>query len=180
MPQNGAHAVRGKPMTTIRKPATRTPALAMALTATLAFATLGSTFAAAHEPKQVLMPDDAATKALYEQFGFSEAVIDRGTVYISGVIAGPAKEGQSDEEAIDATFQNIGRILERAGSSWEDVVDVTSFHTDLAASGPAFVAVKNRYLKAPFAAWTAIDIDALYIPGGLVEIKVVARVSAKD
>ncbi len=144
----------------------------------LTLAALAATASAsAHEPKQVLMPEDAAAKALHEQFGFSEAVIDRGTVYISGVIAGPAKEGQSDEEAIEEAFQTIGRTLERAGSSWEDVVDVTSFHTDLAASGTAFVTVKHRYLKAPFTAWTAIDIDALYIPGALVEIKVVARVS---
>jgi len=146
---------------------------------TIACAALGlTTAAAAHEPKQVLMPEDAAANALFEQFGFSKAVIDRGTVYISGVIAGPAKEGQSNEDAIDEAFQAIGRTLERAGSSWEDVVDVTSFHTDLAVSGAPFVTVRHRYLKAPFSAWTAIDIDALYVPGALVEIKVVARVSS--
>lgn len=135
---------------------------------------------AAQEPKQVLMPEDPQANALHEQFGFSEAVIDRGTIYISGVIAGPPTEGQSPEDAIDAAFKNIGRTLERAGSSWEDVVDVTSFHTDLAASGTAFVTVKHRYLKAPFTAWTAIGIDALYIPGALVEIKVIARVTPAE
>ncbi len=149
------------------------------MTAGVATLCLTST-ASAQEPKQVLMPENPQANALFEQFGFSEAVIDRGTIYISGVIAGPPAEGQSPEDAIDAAFQRIGRTLERAGSSWDDVVDVTSFHTDLAASGEAFVTVKHRYLKAPFAAWTAIGIDALYIPGALVEVKVVARVTQAE
>jgi len=162
----------------MRNIAKSTIAITAAITAACAALGLTAAAAAAHEPKQVLMPEDAAANALYEQFGFSKAVIDRGTVYISGVIAGPAKEGQSNEDAIDEAFQAIGRTLERAGSSWEDVVDVTSFHTDLAVSGAPFVTVRHRYLKAPFAAWTAIDIDALYVPGALVEIKVVAKVSS--
>jgi enamine deaminase RidA (YjgF/YER057c/UK114 family) len=35
--------------------------------------------------------------------------------------------------------------------------------------------VKDRYLSAPYPAWTAIGISELAIPGGLVEIKVIAR-----
>ena len=42
---------------------------------------------------------------------------------------------------------------------------------------PALAAVKNRYIKAPFPAWTAIDIDRLFAPEGVVEIKLVARVT---
>ena len=138
---------------------------------------MSTSASAAKEEKQVLMPQDPQTNALYQQFGFSEAVIDRGTVYISGVIATAPTEGQSQADSIDAAFQHIGDILERAGSSWEDVVDVTSFHTDLAASGQTFVTVKHKYLKPPFSAWTAIGIDALFLPGAIVEIKVVARVT---
>ena len=39
----------------------------------------------------------------------------------------------------------------------------------------AFMAVKDRYVKAPYPAWTAIGITELAIPGGLVEIRVTAR-----
>ncbi|QFT78806.1 RidA family protein [Erythrobacter sp. THAF29] len=129
--------------------------------------------------KQTIMPEDEAGRAFMEQFGFSEAVIHGDTVYLSGVIAGPAPEGMTREDAYDLTFQYIGSVLARAGSSWDDVVDLTTYHVDIDASLPALAAVKNRYVKAPFPAWTAIDIDRLYAPQGEVEIKVTARVSGE-
>jgi enamine deaminase RidA (YjgF/YER057c/UK114 family) len=39
--------------------------------------------------------------------------------------------------------------------------------------------VKNRYVTAPFPAWTAIGVSRLYEPTAVVEIKVVARRRAK-
>ena len=52
---------------------------------------------------------------------------------------------------------------------------MTTFHTDLPKQIEAFTAVKHRYVRAPFPAWTAIDVDRLLPDRGLVEIKVVAR-----
>ena len=133
--------------------------------------------ASAHEPKQVLMPEDERARAIHEQFGFSEAVIHGDTVYLSGVILGPAPEGMTREEAYERSFQYLGTVLERAGSSWDDVIDITTYHVDIDASMPALAAVKNRYVKAPFPAWTAIDVDRLYAAEGEVEIKITARVT---
>jgi enamine deaminase RidA (YjgF/YER057c/UK114 family) len=70
-------------------------------------------------------------------------------------------------------------VLERAGSSWDDVLEMTTYHTDLPTQIEGFRAVKDRYVKAPFPAWTAVDIDRLVPDGGLVEIKVVAKVPPK-
>lgn len=125
--------------------------------------------------KQIIMPESQEGRAFMEQFGFSEAVIHGDTVYLSGVIAGPAPEGMTREEAYDRTFRYIGSVLERAGSSWDDVIDLTTYHVDIDESLPALAEVKNRYVKAPFPAWTAIDIDRLFAPDGEVEIKVTAR-----
>ena len=46
---------------------------------------------------------------------------------------------------------------------------------DLPAQFDGFRKVKDRYIREPFPAWTAIEIDRLVPDGGLVEIKVVAR-----
>lgn len=127
--------------------------------------------------KRTIMPESEGGRAFMEEFGFSEAVIHGDTVYLSGVIAGPPREGETQEEAFARTFEYIGSVLERAGSGWDDVVDITTYHVDIDASMPALAAAKNRYVKAPFPAWTAIDIDRLFAPEGLVEIKVTARVS---
>ena len=132
---------------------------------------------AASTEKQTVMPESEGGRAFMEQFGFSEAVIHGDTVYLSGVILGPPREGQTMEENFELGFQYIGTILERSSSSWDDVIDITTYHVDIDDSMPALAAVKNRYVKAPFPAWTAIDIDRLYAPDGLVEIKITARVS---
>lgn len=148
---------------------------ALALTATPALADAHAE--AAPTEKQTLMPENEGARAFMEQFGFSEAVIHGDTVYLSGVIAGPPPEGMTREQAYDLTFQYIGSVLERAGSSWAEVIDLTTYHVDIDASMPALAEVKNRYVKAPFPAWTAIDIDRLYTADGEVEIKVTARVT---
>jgi hypothetical protein len=38
----------------------------------------------------------------------------------------------------------------------------------------AFTAVKDKYLPAPFPAWTAIGVSELAFPGGLAEVRVIA------
>ena len=42
----------------------------------------------------------------------------------------------------------------------------------------AFMAVKDRYLREPYPAWTAIGVAELIVPGGLVELRAVARVGS--
>ncbi len=151
--------------------------LLLALSAAPALADGHSETAPASNEKQTIMPEGEGARAFMEQFGFSEAVIHGDTVYLSGVIAGAATDDMTQEEAFEVTFQYIAGVLERAGSSWDDVIDITTYHVDIEASMPALAAVKNRYVTAPFPAWTAIDIDRLYAADGVVEIKVTARVT---
>jgi len=42
---------------------------------------------------------------------------------------------------------------------------------------PAIVAVKKRYIKPPFPAWTAIQVARLIATIGITEIRIVAKVS---
>ncbi|MBV7266164.1 Rid family hydrolase [Erythrobacter ani] len=126
---------------------------------------------------QTIMPEDEQARAFLEQFGFSQAAIHGDTVYLSGVILGPPPEGQTSEDAYARSLEAIGEILKRAGSSWDDVIDITTYHVDIDQSLPALAAAKNRFVKAPFPAWTAIDIDRLFTPDGELEIKVTARVT---
>jgi enamine deaminase RidA (YjgF/YER057c/UK114 family) len=44
---------------------------------------------------------------------------------------------------------------------------------------PAIVAVKNRYVKAPFPAWTAVGVSRLIPARGITEIKLVAKLNAR-
>ena len=84
-------------------------------------------------------------------------------------LAGPCRAGYT------RAFERIGVILRNAGVSWDDVVDITSFHTDLTTQMPAIVAVKNLYIKPPYPTWTAIQVSRLIPDNGITEIKIVAR-----
>ena len=146
---------------------------------TILAAGLSPAAATARDPANVLMPENPEARAFQEAVGYATAVIAGDTIYLSGVVAGPAK-GESDlAPGYERAFAHIAATLARAGASWDDVVDITTFHTDLAAHIDGFAAVKNRHVKAPFPAWTAIGVSRLYEPTAVVEIKVVARVVKK-
>ncbi|MDX2234726.1 MAG: Rid family hydrolase [Hyphomonadaceae bacterium] len=126
--------------------------------------------------KQAIVPP--GTESWRDDLHFSAAVRSGDLVFLAGVVAtpNPGETGRAGmEAAIDRTFRNIAATLAASGSSWDDVVDITSFHTDLPGQIEAFSAVKDRYVKAPYPAWTAIDIDRLYVAESIVEVKVVAR-----
>jgi enamine deaminase RidA (YjgF/YER057c/UK114 family) len=144
------------------------------VTAVLLFGA-GSAHAGARAEAKVLMDPDPNGAKFENDWGYADAVVSGDTIYLSGVVAG-VRPGETDLTlAYERAFQRIDATLKRAGATWDDVVDITSFHTDLTTQMPAIVAVKNRYVKAPFPAWTAIQVSRLIPSAGITEIKVVAK-----
>jgi enamine deaminase RidA (YjgF/YER057c/UK114 family) len=131
----------------------------------------------ARRPENVVMPAKPEVRRFFTEWGFAEAVIDGDRVWLSGVVAGLRKgETMADAEvAYDRAWKMLDDVLQRSGSSLDGVIDITTFHTDLPAQFDGFRKVKDRYIREPFPAWTAIDIDRLVPDNGLVEIKLVAR-----
>lgn len=135
----------------------------------------------ARRPENVVMPERPENRRFLSEWGFAEAVIDGNRIWLSGVVAG-LREGETmadAEAAYDRAFRMLGDVLKRSGSSFDGVVEMTTYHTDLPAQMDGFIKVKHRYVRAPFPAWTAIDIDRLAPDRGLVEIKLVARRAPK-
>jgi len=135
----------------------------------------GGAFAGARQQAQVIMASDPGELKFQQDWGYASAVVSGDTVTLSGVVAG-VRPGESDLRAAYArAFERLGAVLQRAGVSWDDVVDITSFHTDLTTQMPAIVAVKNQYIKPPYPSWTAIQVARLIPDNGITEIKIVAR-----
>ena len=131
--------------------------------------------AGARQQATVLLSEDPEERKFQQDWGYADAVVTGDTVYLSGVVAG-LRSGETDLKlAYDRAFARIGKVLERSGASWDDVVDITSFHTDLATQMPAIVAVKRKYMRDPPPAWTAIGVSRLIPDRGITEIKIVAR-----
>ncbi|AOR73053.1 hypothetical protein BBJ41_36470 [Burkholderia stabilis] len=119
----------------------------------------------------------AGMEAVYEKIGYAPGLKVGDTLYVSGQIGRDAAmqlvEGR--EAQIVQAFENLKHVLEAAGASFNDVVDLTTFHTDM-RDLPLFMQVRDRYLVGhPKPAWTAVGAHMLGgSPGYIVEIKAVA------
>jgi len=127
------------------------------------------------DKNSVVIPSEM--QAMYDNFHFAPAIKDGDRLFCSGVIGiGPDGKAPSDSETqFTQAFESLKSVLSTAGASMGDVVDITTFHVELQKSIRVFSRVKDRYVSAPYPAWTAIGISELAFPGGLVEIKAVAR-----
>ena len=70
-------------------------------------------------------------------------------------------------------FENVKTVLAAAGATFDDVVDMVTYHTDM-RDLPLFMSVKDRYYTGEYPAWTGIGVTSLAMPGLMVEIKCVA------
>lgn len=115
--------------------------------------------------------------ALYEAHGYSAAVRSGDLLFVSGQV-GSREDGSPEPDfsrQVELAFRNLEAVLAAAGAGFDDIVDVTSFHTDPENQFDAIIEVKNRYFpEAPFPTWTAVGVN--WLAGFDFEIKVVARV----
>ena len=124
--------------------------------------------------RQNIIPSGMA--AVYEEIHYSPAVRVAQTVYISGQIGRDENLNVvvDAEDQIVQAFENLRQVVEAAGATLSDIVDLTTFHTDMRDLG-LFMEVKDRYLSRDYPAWTAIGASALGgVPGLIVEIKAIA------
>lgn len=117
----------------------------------------------------------------YNGFHYAPAVRAGDTIYLSGIVAGLAGEENENnpedlEAAFDRCFEQLKIVLNEAGADFSHVVEMTTFHTELIHQITPFTTSKDKFLKEPYPAWTAIDVDRLYPERGLVEIKLIAYV----
>ena len=102
---------------------------------------------------------------------------ERGTKKIPGVTLNEA--GQSESYNIEAqcrsVFQNVRWILEDAGSSWDNIVDVTVFLTNMKDDFPTYNRLWAEYFGQNPPCRTTLEINCLPTPIG-IELKVLATI----
>ena len=125
--------------------------------------------------RKAIVPD--GMEAVYEKIRYAPALKVSNTLYVSGQIGrNVAMELVEGREAqIVQAFENLKLVLAAAGASMSDVVDLTTFHTDM-RDLPLFMEVRDRYMTTdPLPAWTAVGAHMLGGTAGyIVEIKAVA------
>jgi len=114
-------------------------------------------------------------QGIYDSMGFAPALIVGDTIYVSGMIARLRGEGTYEERYANGLrhlFNSLETMLAPAGASLDDIVELTSFHTDLQRQLKTILAVRKEMMKnLPHPAWTAVGTTALASPDGQTEIK---------
>ena len=114
--------------------------------------------------------------ALYEQHRYSAAIQSGDLLFVSGQV-GSRIDGTPEPDyarQVQLAFDNLKNVLAAAGCTFQDVVDVTSFHTNPNAQFETFMAVREKNIgEAPYPNWTAIGVN--WLAGFDVELKVIAR-----
>ena len=113
----------------------------------------------------------------YDQFHFAPAVRAGKWLRCSGQLGTDEKFraiAEPEAQFVQA-FENVKRVLAAAKLDFRDVVELITFHVGLREHLGTFIQVKDRYLEAPYPAWTAIGVVELAAPDALVEIRVTAR-----
>lgn len=102
---------------------------------------------------------------------------ERGTKKIPGVELDETGNIVSyDIEAqCHSVFNNIRNILEESGSSWDRIVDVTVFLTNMKNDFPAYNKLWAEYFKEDPPCRTTIEINCLPTPIA-IELKVIATI----
>lgn len=147
------------------------------LTLTLMFGliTIPGALAQTRNEKTVLYPPDPQMRKRFEDGTFSSGFVARnGMIYLLGVEVIPRAD-ETLEETYTRVFNVIARDLGRAGASWDDVVDVSSYHTNLDTQIEPLTAVNRRFMKAPYAPWTVVEVKRLFNPKAITSIKVTAQ-----
>ncbi len=102
---------------------------------------------------------------------------ERGTRVIPGVTLN--EDGTVREYDIEAqtlsVFRNIRYIIEDAGSTWDQIIDVQVFLTDMKKDFPVFNRLYAEHFAGVHACRTTIEIGALPTPIA-VELKVIATI----
>lgn len=83
------------------------------------------------------------------------------------------------EKECRAVFANVKEVLEASGSSWDRIVDVTVFLTDMKKDFEIYNRVYNEYFNNVQACRTTIEVKSLPTPIS-IELKVIATVSEEE
>lgn len=79
------------------------------------------------------------------------------------------------EAECHSVFANVKAVLEASGSSWEKMIDVTVFLTNMKKDFPVYNKIYGEYFKNVNACRTTVEVKSLPTPI-CIELKVIATI----
>lgn len=131
------------------------------------------------EKRRVIIPPEFAAPAGAPAPApmYSPGILIDGTLYISGTIGTDLKTNQVPAEfdaEVKAALDRIGLVLKAAGMTFDNVVAVQVYLTDMDLF-PRMNAVYGSVFKSPRPARTTVGVTKLASPQAHIEITVTAQ-----
>lgn len=79
------------------------------------------------------------------------------------------------EAECHSVFANVKAVLEASGSSWDKIIDVTVFLTNMKKDFPVYNKIYGEYFKDVNACRTTVEVKSLPTPI-CIELKVIATI----
>lgn len=124
--------------------------------------------------RDAIFPEDR--HALYDIHQYSAAIRSGNLLFVSGQV-GSREDGTPEpvyEDQVRRAFANLRDVLAAAGATFDDVIDVITFHTDPQTQFERMLAIRAEEIgEPPYPTWTAVGVT--WLSGFDFEIKVIAR-----
>ncbi len=113
---------------------------------------------------------------IYTEKRYSPAVQIGNLVFVSGMLGRDENLNiiSQPEAQFAQLFENLRTVLKDANTSFDNVVELVGYFTDLQRDFPIYQAVRDRHISKDFPAQTVIGVKELATPGLLLELKCVA------
>lgn len=127
--------------------------------------------------REAIYPAGSERHALYDRHGYSAAIRSGDLLFVSGQV-GSLPDGTPEpdfERQVERAFANLRSVLDAVGCTFDDIIDVTTFHTD--PENQFEIILKTKvivFASKPYPNWTAVGVN--WLAGFDFEIKVIARI----
>lgn len=116
-------------------------------------------------------------RKIFDSENYAAAIRSGDFLFLSGSI-GNRPDGSPEPDfakQVDLAFQHVADTLRAGECTFDDVIDVTTFHTDPEKQIQVVLEARNKWFGgAPFTNWTAVGVT--WLSGFAFEIKVIARI----
>ena len=120
----------------------------------------------------------ASMEALVDRAGNVPAVSAGNSLFCAGQVGRNPDLSiiHEPERQFEACWANLETVLAERGCSFQDIVEMTTYHVQMSANMKLFVEVKDRIFPRGLCAWTCVGVSELAHAGLLAEVKVVALI----
>lgn len=130
--------------------------------------------------RKVIIPP--GMENIYETYHYAPGILIDNTLYLSGQVGRDENLNvvEGAQAQFEQAFENVKKVLDTAGATFDDVVELETWFSDDMADLKTFLAVKDRYFINRYPTWTGFAVKGFSMPGILVEIKCKAILGLAD